>query len=121
MSTFTFAIVAKSDNPIYELVVSPKKEEPTVNQQNQFFLHAVRSTPTCFASICVDRTLSYFCSAPLKALDIVDEELWKTNNMFLKVCTHPSKPTRNQQCLSSAPQTVCDPNPKLQSSRLRTS
>ena len=45
-SSFTFAIVAKSDNPIYELVVSPKKEEPTVNQQNQFFLHAVCS-PLC--------------------------------------------------------------------------
>ena len=58
-TSFTFAIVGKADNPIYELVVSPKKEEPTVNQQNQFFLHA--------------------------ALDIVDEEMWKTNNMFLKV------------------------------------
>ena len=56
MSSFTFAIVAKSDNPIYELVVSPKKEEPTVNQQNQFFLHAVRSTPTCFASLRVALT-----------------------------------------------------------------
>ena len=43
MSTFTFAIVSKADNPIYELVVSPKKDEPTVNQQNQFFLHAVFS------------------------------------------------------------------------------
>ena len=58
-ASFTFAIVGKADNPIYELVVSPKKEEPTVNQQNQFFVHA--------------------------ALDIVDEEMWKTNNMFLKV------------------------------------
>jgi hypothetical protein len=56
MSSFTFAIVAKSDNPIYELVVSPKKEEPTVNQQNQFFLHAVRSTHTCFASLRVTLT-----------------------------------------------------------------
>jgi len=43
MTPFTFAIVGKADNPIYELVISPKKEEPTVNQQNQFFLHAVQS------------------------------------------------------------------------------
>lgn len=53
--SYTFAIVGKADNPIYELVVSPKKEEPTVNQQNQFFLHAVLvcillSTPACHSA-----------------------------------------------------------------------
>ena len=58
MSTFTFAIVSKADNPIYELVVSPKKDEPTVNQQNQFFLHAVLSQCMWAVQPCVSASLS---------------------------------------------------------------
>mmetsp|Transcript_40428 Transcript_40428/g.94968 ORF Transcript_40428/g.94968 Transcript_40428/m.94968 type:complete len:136 (+) Transcript_40428:123-530(+) len=70
MSSYTFAIVGKQDNPLYELVQSQKKEGPQVNQENQFFLHA--------------------------ALDIVDEELWKTNSMFLKVVDK-----FNDRCISA--------------------
>mmetsp|Transcript_5397 Transcript_5397/g.13725 ORF Transcript_5397/g.13725 Transcript_5397/m.13725 type:complete len:135 (-) Transcript_5397:702-1106(-) len=58
MSSFTFTIVGKRDNPLYEFVHSPKKEDAAQNQQNQFFVHA--------------------------ALDVVDEEMWKTSSMFLK-------------------------------------
>ncbi|EKX35062.1 trafficking protein particle complex subunit 2 [Guillardia theta CCMP2712] len=58
-SSYTFVIVGKNDNPVYELSVSSKRDDSSVNQQNQFFIHA--------------------------ALDIVDEEMWKTPSMFLKV------------------------------------
>ncbi|KAJ1492491.1 hypothetical protein T484DRAFT_1930985 [Baffinella frigidus] len=58
MTSSTFAIIGKNDNPLYELVWSQKKEEPSVHQQNQFFLHA--------------------------ALDIVDEEIWKNASLYLK-------------------------------------
>mmetsp|Transcript_44858 Transcript_44858/g.91577 ORF Transcript_44858/g.91577 Transcript_44858/m.91577 type:complete len:136 (+) Transcript_44858:104-511(+) len=70
MSSYTFAIVGKLDNPLYELVSSHKKEGPQVAQENQFFLHA--------------------------ALDIVDEELWKSNSMFLKVVDK-----FNDRCISA--------------------
>jgi hypothetical protein len=121
MSSFTFAIVAKSDNPIYELVVSPKKEEPTVNQQNQFFLHAVRSTHTCFASLRVTLTPVLLLLGPPQGAGhcrrgALEDQQHVSQGMY------PSEHApRNQQCLSSAPQTVCDPNAKLQSSRLRIS
>lgn len=45
---FTFIIVAKKDNPIYELIHNVKKEESS--HMNQFILHA--------------------------ALDIVEEQVW---------------------------------------------
>jgi hypothetical protein len=56
MSSSTFVIIGEHDNPLYELVWSQKKEEPSVNQQNQFHLHA--------------------------ALDIVDEEIWKNASLY---------------------------------------
>ena len=56
MSSSTFVIIGEHDNPLYELVWSLKKEEPSVNQQNQFHLHA--------------------------ALDIVDEEIWKNASLY---------------------------------------
>ena len=77
MNTYSFFIIGKKDNPLYEYTPSQKvheskgfsalkclilewstllqKEDLNVLQQNQFFVHA--------------------------ALDIVEEELWKTNSM----------------------------------------
>jgi hypothetical protein len=78
MSTYSFFIIGKRDNPLYEYTPSQKasvhlictvvlslalmkrmmqKEDLNVLQQNQFFVHA--------------------------ALDIVEEELWKTNSTYV--------------------------------------
>eukprot|EP00897_Mesotaenium_endlicherianum_P001687 jgi/Mesen1/1546/ME000134S00665 len=58
-STACFVIVARNDNPIYESEVgsSPKKDEAA--HLHQFILHA--------------------------AMDIVQDYVWTTNNMYLKV------------------------------------
>merc|ERR1711998_63446 len=53
--SYTFVIVGKRDNPLYELVSSPKLQD--ASHFNQFIVHA--------------------------ALDVVEEEVWKKQNMFL--------------------------------------
>jgi hypothetical protein len=54
--SYIFIIVGKKDNPLYEAEFSRKKEEN--RHLNQFIVHS--------------------------ALDMVDEAMWNTNNMFLK-------------------------------------
>ncbi|EFA86777.1 trafficking protein particle complex subunit 2 [Heterostelium album PN500] len=60
MSTYTFIIIGKNDNPLYELELpalsSQKKDAAYINQ---YILHS--------------------------SLDVVEEAVWKTNNMYLKI------------------------------------
>ncbi|KAK3272446.1 hypothetical protein CYMTET_19258 [Cymbomonas tetramitiformis] len=60
MTTY-FAIVSREDSPIYEadLSVAGKKDKEETSHLHQFILHA--------------------------SLDIVDERMWDTNNMHIKV------------------------------------
>ncbi|GAM17909.1 hypothetical protein SAMD00019534_010840, partial [Acytostelium subglobosum LB1] len=59
MASYTFMIIGKNDNPIYELEFPQSSQKKEPNYINQYILHS--------------------------SLDIVEEVLWKTNNMNLKV------------------------------------
>mmetsp|Transcript_1041 Transcript_1041/g.1614 ORF Transcript_1041/g.1614 Transcript_1041/m.1614 type:complete len:97 (+) Transcript_1041:401-691(+) len=58
-SSCTFIIVGKRDTPLYELEYSQNKAKDDSQHLNQFIIHA--------------------------ALDIVDESVWQSNVMYLKV------------------------------------
>ncbi|KAM9959893.1 hypothetical protein ACTFIR_000994 [Dictyostelium discoideum] len=58
MSTFTFLIIGKNDNPLYEI------EFPITVQKKETYV------------------LQYIAHG---ALDIVEEHVWKSNNMYLKI------------------------------------
>ncbi|EAL66023.1 trafficking protein particle complex subunit 2 [Dictyostelium discoideum AX4] len=58
MSTFTFLIIGKNDNPLYEI------EFPITVQKKETYV------------------LQYIAHG---SLDIVEEHVWKSNNMYLKI------------------------------------
>ncbi|KYQ89232.1 trafficking protein particle complex subunit 2 [Tieghemostelium lacteum] len=56
---YTFLIIGKNDNPLYEIEFPSSSQKKESTYINQYILHS--------------------------SLDIVEEHVWKSNNMYLKI------------------------------------
>lgn len=82
-SSYYFAIVGHNDNPLFEIEFSNSSKEPKVHQQSFFSLEIRIYKTLTFLQKEDHSHLSQFIAHA--ALDLVDEHVWKTTNMHLKV------------------------------------
>lgn len=83
---YYFVIVGHNDNPLFEMEFNPTNKEAKVSQKMDFILVLITVLPCSSISIKQKedhRHLSQFIAHA--ALDLVDEQMWTTNGLYLKI------------------------------------